>query len=303
MIYQFDESWNGRVVAEQVDYSRTKDLFRGLNFPASDIPAQARELYRAFQSCITQHAQDPELTTRFIPFFGGVGINKVRLLYDRDAPSARMCCRSIDEVNTPLDMTHCHLRAMSPIHIKVRLFPFLLPLLLNLTTSTHSISATWVFALRCQFLSRRSGISGACSSISLVLVPFPLADYLSPPSFLPLLLLLHPTLLSQRPLFFNSVSLHTYGRFGRRISFPVRKLCKLLGQSISRNIERLSMQRRLQARKLIDTSTTDANPSGFIVARAEDLLHLFDSHLGLLSVGDEAKVRPRLSYPLSLTSN
>lgn len=88
---QFDESWNGRVVAEQVDYSKTRDLFRGLNFPASDIPAQARELYR---------------------------INKVRLLYDRDQPTARMCCRSIDEVEKPLDMTHCLLRAMSPIHIK-----------------------------------------------------------------------------------------------------------------------------------------------------------------------------------------
>lgn len=43
---QFDEMWNGRVVAEQVDWSRSKDLFRGLNFPASDIPAQPRELYK-----------------------------------------------------------------------------------------------------------------------------------------------------------------------------------------------------------------------------------------------------------------
>lgn len=66
-------------------------------------------------------------------------MNKVRLLYDRDQPTARMCCRSLDEVRSspqllsrlqpthcyrviqvenPLNMTHCHLRAMSPIHIK-----------------------------------------------------------------------------------------------------------------------------------------------------------------------------------------
>lgn len=87
---QFDERWNGQVVAEQVDYSKTKDLFRGLHFPATDIPAQARELYR---------------------------INKVRLLYDRDQPTARICCRSMEELENPLDMSHSFLRAMSPIHL------------------------------------------------------------------------------------------------------------------------------------------------------------------------------------------
>lgn len=92
MVYVFDEDFNGRVEAEQVDWTRTHDLYLGLNFPASDIPPQARELYR---------------------------INKVRLLYDRDQPTARICCKTLDEVeNKPLDMTHCHLRAMSPIHIK-----------------------------------------------------------------------------------------------------------------------------------------------------------------------------------------
>ena len=91
MVYQFDSDWNGNVVAELVDYSKATDLFAGLNFPASDIPAQARELYR---------------------------LNKVRLLYDRDQPTARLCCRNQEEVDSPLDMTHSHLRAMSPIHIK-----------------------------------------------------------------------------------------------------------------------------------------------------------------------------------------
>lgn len=40
------------------------------------------------------------------------------MLYDRDMPTARLVCRSAEELETPLDMTHCHLRAMSPIHIK-----------------------------------------------------------------------------------------------------------------------------------------------------------------------------------------
>ncbi|GAA6022377.1 hypothetical protein JCM10207_004744 [Rhodosporidiobolus poonsookiae] len=201
MVYQFDESWNGRVVAEHVDWSRTKDLFRGLNFPASDIPAQARELYR---------------------------INKVRLLYDRDQPTARLCCRTVDEVDTPLDMTHCHLRAMSPIHIKYL------------------------------------GNMGVRSSMSVSITAF--GDL------------------------WGLISLHTYGRYGHRISFPVRQLCKLLGQSISRNIERISYAARLNARKLINTASSDANPSGYIVAKAEDLLDLFHADFGILSIGDEAKI-------------
>ncbi|KAM0747420.1 hypothetical protein T439DRAFT_329151 [Meredithblackwellia eburnea MCA 4105] len=201
MIYQFDEQWNGRVVAEQVDWTRTNDLFRGLNFPASDIPAQARELYK---------------------------INKVRLLYDRDQPTARMCCRSIDEVENPLNMTHCHLRAMSPIHVKYL------------------------------------GNMGVRSSMSISILAF--------------------------GNLWGLVSLHTYGRFGQRVTFPIRQLCKLLGDSISRNIERLSYAKRLHGRKLINTAPTSKNPSGYIVARAEDLLTLFDADFGVLSIGDEAKI-------------
>lgn len=91
MVYQFDEQWNGQVVAELVDWTKTRDLYRGLHFPATDIPAQARELYR---------------------------LNRVRLLYDRDQPTARMVCANRDELNKPINMTHLSLRAMSPIHIK-----------------------------------------------------------------------------------------------------------------------------------------------------------------------------------------
>lgn len=91
MVYQFDSSYNGRVVTELVDPQATKDLYRGLTFPASDIPKQARELYK---------------------------INKVRLLYDRDLPTARLVCRTSKDLDRPLDLTFSYLRAMSPIHIK-----------------------------------------------------------------------------------------------------------------------------------------------------------------------------------------
>ncbi|KAJ7857771.1 Fph type histidine kinase [Mycena leptocephala] len=56
-----------------------------------DIPAQARQLY---------------------------AINKVRLLYNRSQSTARIVVRSKEDLKTPLNMTHCYLRAMSPIHIK-----------------------------------------------------------------------------------------------------------------------------------------------------------------------------------------
>jgi len=91
LLYQFDENFNGQVVAELVEWGKTTDLFKGLMFPAADIPAQARELYK---------------------------VNKVRLLYDRSQTTARLVLRSKEDLDHPLDMTHCYLRSMSPIHIK-----------------------------------------------------------------------------------------------------------------------------------------------------------------------------------------
>lgn len=40
LVYQFDEAWNGQVVSELVDWGVTRDLYRGLHFPAADIPKQ-----------------------------------------------------------------------------------------------------------------------------------------------------------------------------------------------------------------------------------------------------------------------
>ncbi|KAF3904047.1 Bacteriophytochrome [Arthrobotrys entomopaga] len=205
MIYQFDETWNGKVVTELVDYRATKDLYKGLNFPASDIPKQARELYR---------------------------INKVRLLYDRDQITARLVCRTAEDLEVPLDMTHAYLRAMSPIHIKY---------LANMAVrASMSISITAFNEL------------------------------------------------------WGLISCHTYGNKGMRVAFPIRKLCRLIGETASRNIERLSYASRLQARKLINTVPTETNPSGYIVASSDDLLRLFDADFGLLSIRDETKVLGQL---------
>ncbi|KAF3925453.1 Bacteriophytochrome [Orbilia brochopaga] len=201
MIYQFDEAWNGKVVSELVDYRATKDLYKGLNFPASDIPKQARDLYK---------------------------LNKVRLLYDRDQVTARLVCKTAKDLEVPLDMTHTYLRAMSPIHIK---YLANMAVRASMSVSITSFGELW-----------------------------------------------------------GLISCHTYGTRGMRVPFPIRKLCRVIGESASRNIERLSYSSRLQARKLINTVPTETNPSGYIIASSDDLLQLFDADYGLLSIRDETKV-------------
>ncbi|KAK0931403.1 hypothetical protein LTR91_000352 [Friedmanniomyces endolithicus] len=207
MIYQFDSSWNGRVVTELVDRRATKDLYKGLNFPASDIPRQARDLYK---------------------------INKVRMLYDRDQETARLVCRTVEDLEEPVDLTYSYLRAMSPIHIKY---------LTNM-------------AVR--------------SSMSISINAF---DEL-----------------------WGLIACHGYGSKGMRVSFPIRKMCRLVGDTASRNIERLSYASRLQARKLINTVPTQSNPSGYIIASSEDLLKLFNADFGLLSIRDETKILGDLEH-------
>jgi light-regulated signal transduction histidine kinase (bacteriophytochrome) len=150
------------------------------------------------------------------------------MLYDRDQETARLVCRTVEDLENPLDLTHAYLRAMSPIHVKY---------LANM-------------AVR--------------SSMSISINAF---DEL-----------------------WGLIACHTYGSKGMRVSFPIRKMCRLVGDSASRNIERLSYASRLQARKLINTVPTKDNPSGYIIASSEDLLKLFDADFGLLSIRDETKI-------------
>ncbi|KAL6237833.1 hypothetical protein BDW75DRAFT_202848 [Aspergillus navahoensis] len=201
LVYQFDSEFNGKVVSELVDPTMSIDLFKGLHFPAADIPKQARDLYR---------------------------INKVRLLYDRDHTTARLVCRALEDLETPLDLTHAYLRAMSPIHIK---YLANMRVRSSMSISINSLNDLW-----------------------------------------------------------GLISCHSYGPRGMRVSFPIRKMCRLIGDTVSRNIERMSYASRLQARKLINTVPTDANPSGYIVASSDDLLRLVDADYGALCIRGEIKI-------------
>lgn len=159
-------------------------------------------------------------------------MNKVRLLYDRDQETARLVCRTVEDLETPLDLTFAYLRAMSPIHIK---YLANMAVRASMSISINAFNELW-----------------------------------------------------------GLIACHSYGSKGMRVSFPIRKMCRLVGDSASRNIERLSYASRLQARKLISTAPTENNPSGYIVASSEDLLKLFDADYGLLSIKDETKILGKL---------
>jgi chemotaxis family two-component system sensor kinase Cph1 len=87
MVYKFGENGHGEIIAE----AKEDDLepFLGLHYPASDIPKQARELYK---------------------------VNLTRIIADVNCePSAILAPGPED---SPLDLTHSVLRAVSPIHIQ-----------------------------------------------------------------------------------------------------------------------------------------------------------------------------------------
>ncbi|MFN8089108.1 MAG: EAL domain-containing protein [Mycobacterium sp.] len=89
MVYQFDQYWNGEVIAE----SRTSRLpsLLGNHFPSSDIPPQARDLYSR---------------------------NLFRALADTEAMSADLVPPTHPVTGEVLDMSYATLRSMSPVHIE-----------------------------------------------------------------------------------------------------------------------------------------------------------------------------------------
>ncbi|WP_411827429.1 ATP-binding protein [Luteolibacter sp. AS25] len=90
MIYRFDGEWNGEVIAEERDESR--ESYFGLHFPASDIPVQARELYKR---------------------------SWIRLIRDTaDEPSPIESAKCPGEGEGVLDLSLSVLRAVSPVHIQ-----------------------------------------------------------------------------------------------------------------------------------------------------------------------------------------
>lgn len=88
MVYQFDEDWNGSVVAE----SRTDgaDSYLNHHFPASDIPAQVRGLY---------------------------SLKRVRDIPDAAAEAVPLVPASDPVDDSPLDLSLGILRAVAPIHV------------------------------------------------------------------------------------------------------------------------------------------------------------------------------------------
>jgi light-regulated signal transduction histidine kinase (bacteriophytochrome) len=87
LVYQFDRDWNGTVVGEARDPSMPP--YFDLRFPASDIPAQARELYR---------------------------LNRIRQIVDAGYRSVPVVPAANPGTGRPLDMSFASLRSVSPVH-------------------------------------------------------------------------------------------------------------------------------------------------------------------------------------------
>ena len=89
MVYRFEPDWHGHVIADA--HEQGMESLRDLHYPASDIPAQARELYRTN-------------LVRFIPDVDYAPV-PVQPWFDGDRMQA-------------LDMSHSMLRSVSPIHVE-----------------------------------------------------------------------------------------------------------------------------------------------------------------------------------------
>ena len=91
LIYRFDENWDGRVIAE--DRNDALPSYLGLKFPATDIPEQARALYRANR-------------LRLIP---DAGYEPIPIVAAEGAGPA---------ADGPLDLSFATLRSVSPLHVE-----------------------------------------------------------------------------------------------------------------------------------------------------------------------------------------
>ncbi|MCO7520707.1 MULTISPECIES: ATP-binding protein [unclassified Pseudomonas] len=87
--YSFDSEGNGTVLSELADPGYPSYL--GLCFPASDIPRQARELYR---------------------------VNRIRLIEDANYQPSPLHPTLNPRTGRPLDMSFATLRSVSPVHLQ-----------------------------------------------------------------------------------------------------------------------------------------------------------------------------------------
>jgi two-component system, chemotaxis family, sensor kinase Cph1 len=89
LFYRFHEDGHGSVDAEAKEPGL--EPYLGLHYPASDIPAQARELYRK---------------------------NWLRLIFDGKAKPARVVPTLRADTGRPLDLSFSVLRSVSPVHLE-----------------------------------------------------------------------------------------------------------------------------------------------------------------------------------------
>lgn len=87
MIYRFDRDYNGEVISEAKESNLVSYL--NLHYPASDVPAQARDLYLK---------------------------NMIRLIQNVHYSPVKI--QSRDKGSESLDMSYCGLRSVSPIHLE-----------------------------------------------------------------------------------------------------------------------------------------------------------------------------------------
>ena len=89
MVYRFDPDGHGKIIAEARD--PRLDSLLGHHYPSTDIPQRARELY---------------VRTR------------LRVLVDVHYEAAALVPRRLPGSTDELDMSLCHLRSMSPLHLQ-----------------------------------------------------------------------------------------------------------------------------------------------------------------------------------------
>jgi PAS domain S-box-containing protein len=89
MVYKFDPDGHGEIIAEARE--QTLDPLLGHRYPATDIPQRARDLYIR---------------------------NRVRLLTDVNYEPVPIVPRCLPTTGDELDMSLCHLRSMSPLHLQ-----------------------------------------------------------------------------------------------------------------------------------------------------------------------------------------
>ncbi len=91
VVYRFNDDGSGTVISEAKDDDPALPSYLDFHYPASDIPAQARELYRR---------------------------NWIRLNPDVDVEPVALVPSIRESRRKPLDLSQSILRAMSPIHVQ-----------------------------------------------------------------------------------------------------------------------------------------------------------------------------------------